>query len=277
MGARKTAAGWVCALVLSLSASYAQSQEAGAAAQRLMVRSGLSVQLRGFTAQVEREIKQNNLEDRLTTLLAEAAQEAFRADLLEKDITARLEKRLTVAEMNAAIAWLERDLGQRVTRAEELAATSLDERSLREYVGRLTAKPLSATRRKLISDLVAATDAAKLAFATQEAITLGVAIGMDSLEPPERRVGAAELRARLRQMMPPNKVRAILAEELPILFAYTYRDISNADLASYATFLKSASGKRYQDGMSGAFVEGLARASVLVGELVARRQHQAAL
>ena len=34
----------------------------------------------------------------------------------------------------------------------------------------------------------------------------------------------------------------------------------------------SAEGKRYQDGMTGAFIEGLARASVKVGELTAQRK-----
>ncbi|HEU4922927.1 MAG TPA: hypothetical protein VFT23_07620 [Burkholderiales bacterium] len=42
-------------------------------------------------------------------------------------------------------------------------------------------------------------------------------------------------------------------------------------------FLKSAAGKRYQGGMNAAFMEGLSRASMQMGELAAARQRQTAL
>jgi hypothetical protein len=113
--------------------------------------------------------------------------------------------------------------------------------------------------------------------ATIEAITLGVAIGLDTLQPRERRQGEVRLRARMRQMMPPEKIQAGLTQQLPIVLALTYRDVSDADLIHYVGFLKSAAGKRYQDGMTGAFTEGILQASVRVGELVGQRQRQTAM
>ena len=259
--------------------AQAQSDEAGATAHRLMIRSGLSVQLRGFAAQIENEIKQNpaKLDGQMIAALAAAAKEAFRAELLQEDMTRRIAKKLTVADMKTALAWLETAIGRRITLAEELASAALDARSLGAYLERVKATPLPEKRKGLVAELVSVTQAVRSAAATQEAMALGVALGMDSMQPREKRVGEAALRARLRQAMPPDQVQAALAQQLPVIYAYTYRDVTDADLSAYVAFLKSVGGRRYHDGMTGAFIEGLGRASVQVGELAAQRQHKTAL
>jgi len=258
---------------------HAQSDDARAMAHQLMVRSGMSVQLRGFTAQVEAETKKNatNLDEKMVTALVASGKEAFRADLLEEDITARLIKKLTVGDMKGALAWLETDTGRRLTQAEEVASATFDERGLLEYAETLKAKPLGLKRTKLISEVISASNAVRAYAAMIEAITLGVAIGLDTLQPADRRQGEARLRAKMLERMPPDKVQAGLAQQLPIVFALMYRDISDADLAGYVGFLKSVSGKRYGDGMTGAFTEGVRQASIRVGELVGQRQRNTAM
>ena len=108
-------------------------------------------------------------------------------------------------------------------------------------------------------------------------MALGIALGMDSLQPQERRVGEARIRAHMRQALPADKLQALFAQQLPISYAYTYREISDADLAAYAGFLRGATGKRYQEGMNAAFMEGIARASMQLGDLAGTRQRQTAL
>ena len=269
------------AAVLLGPAAYAQSQpdEAAATAHRLMVRSGLSVQLRGFSDQVAADIRNNaaNADPQLIAALAEAAREAFRAELLQEDMTARIAKKLTVSDMKAALVWLETEPGKRVTRAEENDSISMDAERIGAYVEGLKTSPLSADRQKLIAELISVTGSVRVAMATTEAMALGVAVGMDALQPQEHRVGEATLRARIRQAMPPEKMQAAFAQQMPLLHAYTYRNTSDADLAGYVGFLKSVAGKRYQDQISAAFVEGLGRASVRVGELAAQRQRQTKL
>lgn len=280
MKAKPNAAG-LFAIVLTLLApcAQAQSDEAAATAQRLMIRSGLSVQLRGFTDQMVGEFTRNDarLDAAMVTALVAAAKAAFRPEQLQEDMTARIAKKLTAGDMKAALAWLETDAGMRITRAEELASASLDQQRLGEYAEGLKTRPLTAKRRKLISDLISATNAAHTAATMQEAMAIGVALGMDSLQPIGRRQGEAMLRGRIREAMPAQKLQAALAQQLPISFAWTYRAVSDADLAGYAGFMNSVAGKRYQDGMSAAFVEGIGRASVQVGELVGQRQRQTAL
>jgi hypothetical protein len=264
--------------VLLAAPANAQPNEAAATAQRLVVRSGVAVQLRGFTGQIEAEIKQNpaGLDAKLVNALVDAAKDAFRPESLQEDITGRVAKKLTVADMKTALAWLEGGAGRRITQAEELGS-SFDAQQFQAYAEQLKTKPVSAGRQKLIAELIAATSAVKALAASQEAMALGLALGMDSLQPRERRAGEAALRGRIREMMPPEKLEAMVAEQLPGFFAYTYRDISDADLDGYLRFLKTVGGKRYQDAMTAAFIEGLGRASVQLGELAAQRQRQTAM
>jgi hypothetical protein len=269
---------------LALASSFppalaAQSQDPDATAHRLVIRSGLAVQLRGFAAQVDSEIRQNpaGLDPRIVSSLSTAARQAFRADALQEDMTRRVTKKLTVADMQAALVWLETPLGRRITLAEELASATLDPQVLVAFAERQAQRPPAPERAALIAELLSATQAVRAAQAAQEAMALGVATGMDSLQPREKRLGEAELRIRLRQAMPPEQVRAILGQQLPLIYAYTYRDVSDADLAAYVRFLRSASGKRYQDGVTGALIEGLARAGVRVGELAGEQQQKTAL
>ena len=269
------------AAVLLASAASAQSQsdQAAATAHQLVIRSGLSVQLRGFSDQIIGDIRQNaaNVDPQLIAALADAAKEALSPESLQEDMTTRIAKKLTVSDMKTALVWLETEPGKRITRAEEVASSSFDAERIGAYAERLKTSPLTADRQKLIAELISATGSVRVAMATTEAMALGVALGMDALQSQEHRVGEATLRARIRQAMPPEKMQAAFAQQMPLLYAYTYRDTSDADLAGYLGFLKGAAGKRYQDGTSAAFVEGLGRASVRVGELAAQRQRQTTL
>lgn len=259
--------------------SYGQDEASAATAHRLMIRSGLSVQLRGLPAQMEAGIKRSGgpLGEKLVGDLTAASNLAFRPEALQADITARIAKKLTVGDMKGALAWLETPAGQRVTRAEELGSAVFDEQRFAAYIRQLNGKPLAAKRAEMLGSLTAATHAVESVLATQEAIALGIAVGMDTLQPRERRLGEAVLRQRVRQMMPPEKMRSALEQELPVLYAYLYRDVVDDDLAGYVGFLKTPTGKRYQDGMTAAFVEGLGRASLQVGEILGQQQRQTAM
>jgi hypothetical protein len=99
-----------------------------------------------------------------------------------------------------------------------------------------------------------------------EAVSLGIAVGMDATQPVEKRIGIAGLRARLRRAMPPERLRADVAAMLPPIYAYVYREVSDADLTAYSRFSASPLGSRYSEVVAGALVRALARAAVSVGE-----------
>jgi len=58
---------------------------------------------------------------------------------------------------------------------------------------------------------------------------------------------------------------------MPGLFAYTYREVTDADLAAYLVFLRSADGKRCNDAIGEALTQSMIAASVRMGQLVDQR------
>jgi hypothetical protein len=161
-----------------------------------------------------------------------------------------------------------------VTRAEELATVNFDEQRLAGYLRGLARKPLAQRRLDAFSSLMRATNATQSVMAAQEAIALGVAVGADRLQPIERQLGVTRIREQVQSLLPADKVEAALSQQIPLVYAYTYRDISDADLSAYLRFLRGAAGRRYQDAMTDALVESLGHASLRVGEEIAERQHQ---
>ena len=277
MKARASALHLVAAALFALApGAQGQPDERTATAQRLMARSGLAVQLRGFTDQILTDIRQSatRFDENTVERLIQSAKQAYRPEALQQDITARVAKKLTVGDMKAALAWLETDAGARITRAEEVASTSHDMQGLSKFAEGLRGKPLPAQRERLISDLIWATGAVRTAATAAETMAFGIAYGLDSLQPRERRMGEARVRGNIRDAMPADKMQGLFAQQLPLMYAYAYREIPDADLARYLNFLKGSTGRRYQDAMNAAFMEGLSRASIQMGELAGARQRQ---
>jgi len=257
----------------TLLAGAAQAQEAAKLAQRLVQLSGLEVQLRSVPKGFDDQMTQlrGKVPDDLRIALADAGREAYRPELMAQEIAQTLAQTLKPAEMRKVLAWLETDVGRRVTLAEERASSTMDEASLSRYAGQTKSKPPGARRQKLIQDLVQVTNAIEFAAHLIEGTALGVAIGMDSLQPVQKRVGAAFLRKQIEKAMPKEQLKATMREAMPGLYGYTYREVSDADLAAYLVMLRSADGKRCNDAITEAFTQAMVAASVRVGQLVDQR------
>ena len=240
--------------------------DAASVARRLVARSGLAVQLRSVPKGFEQQMAElrAQMPDALFASLQRAGREAFRPEALQAEIEKSLPGKLKTAEMKKALAWLETGAGRRVTSAEELASATLDSAVLQKFSG----KPVSARRKQLLQDLIAATSSLESTANLIEATSLALAIGLDSTQPVQKRAGAAALRAQLQKQMPRDKLKQMLAGSLPAIFAYTYRDVSEADLAGYLAFLRGADGRKYNDAMVECFTQAVVGASLRMGQLV---------
>ena len=115
------------------------------------------------------------------------------------------------------------------------------------------------------------TNAVQFSANLMEGTALGVAIGMDSTQPVQQRLGAAFVRKQVEKAMPKEQVKAALREAMPGIYGYTYREVSDADLASYLTLLRSTDGKRVNDEITQAFTQAMVAASLRMGQLVDQR------
>lgn len=255
-----------------LLAGAARAQDAAQLAQRLVERSGLAVQLQSVPKSFEDQMAamRGKAPDDLVLALTAAGREAYRPGAMTQEITRNLADTLKPDEMRRMLAWLETGVGRRVTLAEE-RASSLNEERLQRYLEETKAKPPGAQRQKLIQEVLEVTSGLEFGARLLEGMALGVAIGMDSTQPAQKRAGVALLRKQIERVMPKEQVKAQLREAMPAILGYTYREVSDADLSGYVAFLRSADGKRANDAITEAFTQAMVAASVRLGQLVDQR------
>ncbi len=263
-------AGMAAALAVFAPSANAQSREALELANRLFERAGLAVQLQSLPAQFEQGLSQNRgkVPDEVIAALAAAGKKSFAVAALREEIVRTLAERLPAADIKQVLEWLDGQIGRRMTLAEESAAGDMTPENMQAYFESEKRKPADPKRAGLIADLIAATKAVEIGASFIEAMSLGIAVGMDATQPVEKRIGVSNLRARLRAAMPPDKLRATMSAALPAMHGFTYRRISDADLAAYVKFNNSALGRRYNQAVTEALAGALIRASVRIGEII---------
>ena len=250
--------------------SHAQSKDAVGLADRLYERCGLAAQLGSFPAQFEQGVSQNRgkMPDELLAAIAQAGKTSFDPEKLRKDIVRSLAQKMPAADMKQVLAWLDGPVGRRITLAEERASGTMTPENMNVFFERQKKEPPGEKRVQLIDALIKAVKAVDVNANLIEAMALGIAVGADTMQPVQKRIGVSGLLVRLREAMPPEKLRASMAAALPGMMSYTYRNVSDADLAAYVALNRSALGVRYNGAVSAALAEALSRAGVRIGELL---------
>src|SRR5688572_6277626 len=219
MPRRPIPAALLAVLITLVPAAQARPSEPLEVAKRLLQNSGLAVQLKSFPRQVEQDLAQaqGRLPDELLNALRAAAKESFSPAAMQDDLVRGIAARLTVGEMRKALVWLDTDLGRRMTRAEELASESLTPEILQTYAESLKRRALPAKRSELITGLATATKAVEGSANIVEGVALGIALGMDSMQPAQKRQGASALSEQLRRSMPPEQIREAIGAVAPTM------------------------------------------------------------
>lgn len=249
----------------------AEPRPAQAPLDALIQRSGLDAQLVHFEAAMQRGItlahaSQRQLEPAELTRMRKAVAHAYAASSLRTALRAELAKRLTAAEIAAALAWLDSPTGRKLTALEEKAATPEAQQRL-ESAAQRGIPPLGDARTKTLHSLVEATRADEVGVSVliETAIGINEGLALFGIENPG--VSVASLRSEL------EAERARLVVELHrqtfAAFALVYAEASDAELAALLTFARSPAGVRYHDGTSRAFAKTLALAAKRLGGALA--------
>jgi hypothetical protein len=265
-------------LLAAAPAALAQSGGTRALAEQLIARSGLAEQLKGYARQIDAEIAQarGRIPEPLLAAMRDAARVTFSPAELRDDVTRTLSAEMPAEDMRQALAWLDTAPGRRVTLAEEESSASLSPEAVQAFLAAQDGKPLAPRRAELLSGLMRATRAVDQATHLAESITLGIAVGVDAAQPEQNRLGPAKVRERVQSMLPSDKLRQAIAESMPYLFAYTYRNVSDADLQAYLEFNRTPLGTRYNDAMTRALTGAVTRASLGMGPMIVRAMQRKA-
>jgi hypothetical protein len=182
------------------------------------------------------------LSDQQLDAVTAAAKRGFRIDVFEAPALSALAANLDAPTAKKIEAFLESELGRRMV-AADMATATLEEPKIDKIMSGEVTAPSTPERDALFDKLEQASrsteSTVQIFLSMGQAVAIGTAVGSGrdraSVAESARKSGAAS-RPELEQSM-----RAPLRRYL----AYSYRDLSDADLKHLLTFLESAPGKRY--------------------------------
>jgi hypothetical protein len=248
-----------------------QQPPADAALDALIQRSGLDAQLVHFEAAMQRGISDAHaslpqVAPEELRRMRQAVAIAYAPDSLRVSLRAEIAKRLSRAEIAAALAWLDSPTGRKLTALEEKAA-SFEAQQRLESAARSGVPPLGAARTRTLNGLIQATHADEVAVS----VLIETAIGLNEGLAPYAAESSGSAVATLRREMESERARleADLHRQTFAAFALVYAEASDAELASLLAFATSAAGARYHDVTSRAFASTLAEAARRLGGVLA--------
>jgi hypothetical protein len=157
--------------------------------------------------------------------LGEAIGTAFRAeDFVERAVTA-LSEDYSEAHLRAALTALDTPLIKRMTEVEK---QHTDPAAMLAFAGRLRTEPLPPARVALLARIDEASGASELSARVLNNTARLVIHANPTLAPAQAAAAITELDAHQADLL--KRSRAQMAMQ----FAYTYRDVSDTDLAAYA-------------------------------------------
>ena len=182
------------------------------------------------------------LSDQQLNAVTAAAKRGFRIDVFEAPALSALAANLDASTVKKIDAFLESDLGRRMVAADTATAT-LEESKIEKIMNGDITVPSTPQRDALFDKLELASHSTEstvqIFLSMGQAVAIGTAVGSGrdraSVAESARKSGEAS-RPELEQSM---------REPLRRYLAYSYRDLSDADLKHLLVFLESPQGKRY--------------------------------
>jgi hypothetical protein len=239
------------ALLMLLSANLyaAESPVDIETAAKIYQDAGMREQVRGSLVTMPAHIRQMfsadaaaHLTDQQLDAVSAAAKRGFRIDVFEAPALHALAANLDASTVKKTEAFLTGDLGRRMV-AADVATAILEEKEVDKIMNGEVSAPSTPQRNALFDKLEHASrsteSTVQIFLSMGQAVAIGTAVGsgreMAAVADTARKAGEAS-RPALEENM---------REPLRRYLAYSYRDMSDADLKQLLAFLLSPAGKRY--------------------------------
>jgi hypothetical protein len=184
----------------------------------------------------------SKLTDEQLAAVTAAAKRGFRIDVFEAPALSALAANLDPPTVKKVDAFLESDLGRRMV-AADTATAKLEEANLDKIMNGEISAPSTPTRDALFDKLERASHSTEstvqIFLSMGQAVAIGTAVGSG------RDKGAVAASARKSGEASRASLEHDMREPLRRYLAYSYRDLSDADLKHLLTFLESSAGKHY--------------------------------
>jgi regulator of RNase E activity RraB len=249
----------VCLVLVSAPAAFAAEPSRGEAILRLL---GFDTAISSFVAEVKSTdtgLESNYPEfDAARDALAERI---FRPDALFTAVAARVDDKFDDAEYDALEAYFSQGVGLRVTQAEKYAQSPENDAERAAETPAIIEDLLANNPERLdqIEQMIEAMDV--VGSGTAMAMNLAYAMISGMASTGKLPGGMTDDQILMMLNARRDQIEAEVFNNTVLSAAFTYRDISNADMADYLDFLQSDLGRKLYSVMESAQVEVLTAAS----------------
>jgi hypothetical protein len=196
---------------------------------------------------------------------------AFSAARFKASILNEFRKKLSLADLQKTLDWLNSPIGRQITFLEENAATSEAYTQMQQLALQLEKTPPLPERIKIIERLDSATKTTetsiRVAMNTQLAIAMAIAAALPREQQPSPDSLIAENKKNRHQ------VESVMRTQTYVSFLYMYRGLSDEELMQYISFASSPAGINYHHvGISG-LEKAMLTAGYAWGEIIADILH----
>ena len=249
----------VCLALLSAPAAFAADPSRGEAMLRLL---GFDTAISNFVEQAKSADTGLETDDPEFDAAREAiAERIFQPEVLFAAVAARVDDKFDAAEYDALEAYFSQGVGLRVTEAEKFAQSPENEAERAAQTPAIIEDLLANNPERLdqIEQMIEAMDI--VGSGTAMAMNLGYAMISGMVSTGKMPSGLTDEQILIMLNARRDQIEAEVLNSTVLSAAYTYRDISNADMADYLDFLQSDLGRKLYSVLESAQVDVLTAAS----------------
>ena len=197
-----------------------------------------------------------------------AAAEAFEVQNLVARVRTGLGESLDDADLRYVLAWLESEIGRRVTRLEAAANHPDRQHEIVQFAATLASNPPPAKR---VQSVRALDQAARISESTMEAtlgVQLAVATAIAASLPADQRSPVQMLAEMLDASRP--RLVPLLQSQVRLLLLFTYQSLSDTELLAYLAFCQSPVGQRYNQALFQGLESAMIESAFRFGDVLTR-------
>ena len=218
------------------------------AIDRLLTASGFDLYVRDFTDPrgLETTLSRDQQNSAAVHQIVEVFAQTFRPEGFLTPVRAELERTYSDELADAALAWYQSEIGQRIVAVEKKAVTTASAEEFQQFLRELPNHPPRPARVDLIDRLWRVSDYYDLQLDVATSVTRALAGLLNPRLPPEQRLteeGLQKITDEVKQW------HLLFADISKARFLYVYRNMDDRDLDQYVRFWETPAGQWFRRGM----------------------------
>jgi hypothetical protein len=210
--------------------------------------------------------QQAQMEPEVYRDLRNAFEFTFTSEKLYKRVAATFTEQGGDDQLSRTLVWLQTPLSRKITALESAANTLEAMEAIQQYGALLDSQPPPQSRLALIERLDKTTGATESALEIQGALVRALLEGGNSLLPEEKRPPSEQVDSLIASMR--AQWREPLRQQLQVAMLYTYRDVSDEELAEYLAYWETEDGRWLTRTTNRALLDAMSAASREAGALI---------